>query len=291
MKKYLKLMRVHHYLKNALIFVPLIFSGGLFGAKFFAALLGFFAFSLMASAVYVFNDLRDVEKDRLHPVKKNRPIASGAVSPKRALWLAAGLVAVSIGLCVVASGASWQAVLVLIGYALVNVFYSMGLKNVPLVDIAILVAGFALRVLFGGAVVDVEISSWLYLTVVSGSFYLGLGKRRNEVMRQGDQARAVLKHYTHAFLDKNMYMCLALTLVFYALWCVDPATIARHGASGMVWTVPLVMLIMMKYSLNIEGDSHADPVDVLLGDKMLLVLGAAYGIITLGVLYGARLFG
>lgn len=282
LKNILRLMRVRHYLKNVLVLLPLVFSGGLFGARLPGALLGFLAFSLTASAVYVFNDLRDVERDRLHEVKRKRPLASGAVSVRTAWVLLVVLFAVSLALGAAVAG--WAA-LYLALYAAINIAYSLGLKNVPLLDIAILVGGFLLRIVFGAALVDVEISSWLYLTVMSASFYLGLGKRRNEILRQGVDARAVLRHYTHAFLDKNMYMCLALTIVFYALWCVDPLTIARHGVSGLVWTVPLVVLILMKYSLNVEGESQGDPVDVVLGDKVLLALAVLYAAVTLGVIY------
>ena len=117
-------------------------------------------------------------------------------------------------------------------------------------------------------------------------FYFALGKRRNELRRiQSGQTRAVLQHYTEGFLDKNMYLCLALCNVFYALWCMDSQTIASYNTDNLVWTAPIVLLISMKYSLNVEGDSDGDPVEVLLHDKFLLLLCCAYAAVMLLILY------
>ena len=271
MKNYLKLMRVHHYLKNVLIFLPLVFSQNLFDLTLLKkTILGFFAFSILSSIVYIVNDIQDVEKDRKHPTKCKRPIASGAVSVKEAYILAVVIAVIGITLNYFACGVNllgWGFVLLYVG---LNFAYSMGLKNLPIIDITILVSGFLIRVLYGSAVTAIEVSNWLYLTVISMSFYLGLGKRRNELDAQGSKSRKVLKFYNHDFLDKNMYMCLGLTIVFYSLWCVDSTTIERYSNSNIVWTVPLVMLICMKYSLNVEGNSDGDPVSVLLKDKILM---------------------
>lgn len=286
MKKYLKLMRVHHYLKNVLIFLPLVFSQNLFNLVLLKkTILGFLSFSILSSIVYIINDIQDVEKDRKHPTKCKRPIASGAVSVREAYLLAIIIAVVGIILNYFACGFSilgWVFVLLYIG---LNFAYSMGLKNLPIIDITILVSGFLLRVLYGSAITSIEVSNWLYLTVISMSFYLGLGKRRNELNTQGSKSRKVLKFYNHNFLDKNMYMCLGLTIVFYSLWCVDSTTIARYSNNNIVWTVPLVMLICMKYSLNVEGESDGDPVSVLLKDKILMGMAFLYAIIVLLIIY------
>lgn len=120
------------------------------------------------------------------------------------------------------------------------------------------------------------------MTIISFSFYLSLGKRRNELEKSksiGVNVRDVLKFYNKDFLDKNMYLCLALTIAFYSLWCVDPINIEKFGTNYLVFTVPLVMVICMKYSLNIEGNSYGDPVEVLLSDKILLILVLLYVLI------------
>ena len=287
MKQILKLMRVKHWLKNGLIFMPIIFDGRLFDLPILKnALLGFLAFSLISSFVYVVNDIRDVEKDRLHPIKKNRPIAAGTVSIGRAYLLAGTLFVLSFSINAMASLQTETALWMFL-YAGLNLLYSFGLKNIPLVDVSILVSGFLLRLIYGGAVTGIGISHWLYLTVISMSFYLGLGKRRNEIKKQGDNARNVLKYYTHDFLDKSMYMCLSLTIMFYAMWAVNPANLVVRNGGNLVWSVPLVMLICMKYSMNIEGDSFGDPVDVVLADKMLIALVLLYMVSMFVVLYGS----
>lgn len=286
MKKYLKLMRIHHYLKNVLIFLPLIFSQNLFDAGLLKkTILGFLSFSILSSIVYVINDIQDVEKDRRHSTKCKRPIASGAVSIKSAYILVIVISIIGIMLNYLACGLNFKAWALVIMYIGLNFAYSMGFKNLPIIDITILVSGFLFRVLYGSAITYIEVSKWLYLTVISMSFYLGLGKRRNELKTEGSKTRKVLKYYNHGFLDKNMYMCLGLTIVFYSLWCVDSVTIQRYSNSNIVWTVPLVMLICMKYSLNIEGDSDGDPVSVLLNDKVLIGMVLLYAIILLFIIY------
>lgn len=291
MKQYLKLLRMKHYSKNILLLLPLVFGQKLLDAALLMRLLlGFVAFCLISSAIYVFNDIRDREKDRQHPAKKHRPIASGAVSVPSARLLALFLLFASLAVNTLASRGSLLPWVFLILYALLNFGYSMGLKDVPLLDITILMLGFLLRLLYGSALVDIKISEWLYLTVVSMSFFMGLGKRRNELIAQQSgelqgETRAVLTRYTASFLDKSMYMCLLLAVVFYALWCVDASTTGRFSGNYLLWTVPLVLLICMKYSMTIEGKSDGDPVEVLFGDKWLMLLVGLLGCAILAILY------
>lgn len=288
MKKYIKLMRIKHYIKNGLVLLPLLFSGQLYNANlFYKAFFGIIAFSLLSSAVYIINDIKDVANDRKHPTKCQRPIASGAISIKSAWVLAVSLTLSSIAINYFICGELFCIASLIIGlYFGLNIAYSSGLKNVPILDIAILVSGFILRVLYGSAITGIEISKWLYLTVLSMSFYLGLGKRRNELIKQSDgMTRKVLQFYNRNFLDKNMYMSLSLAIVFYSLWSVDLMTIERLKNSNLVWSVPIVILICMKYSLNIEGNSDGDPVEVILKDKALLVLLAVFMIFVYGIIY------
>lgn len=279
-------MRIHHYLKNGLIFSPLLFSGLLFNVSLIkTTILGFIAFSLIASVVYIINDINDVELDKLHPTKSKRPLASGEISINSARFVAISLIFIAFIINTFISGNSPMSWVILILYLILNVAYSKGLKNYPIVDVAILVSGFVLRVIYGSAITNIEISSWLYLTVISMSFYLGLGKRRNELLKQKDLSRKVLKYYNHNFLDKNMYMCLALTIVFYALWTVDPITNQKINNNLLTWTVPIVILICMKYSLNIEKDSDGDPVEVVIKDKLLLLFVVLFILCTVGIIY------
>lgn len=284
-KAYFKLMRVHHYIKNLLIFAALGCSGQLFFTdKLMAALAGFIAFCLASSVVYIMNDIKDRERDRLHPTKCSRPIASGKISPKSAWILAAALFLGSV-LC---NGIVFHPIssILLTLYVAMNLAYSFGLKNKPLVDVAILTAGFLIRVMYGAIITEVVISNWLYLTVIALAFYFSLGKRRNELKRISPEGetRKVLKYYSAGFLDKNMYMCLSLANAFYALWCMDTTTSSRYG-TNLVFTVPMVLLITMKYSIDVEGDSDGDPVEVLLHDRLLLALCLLYFSVMFVILY------
>lgn len=280
-RNYIKLMRLKHCVKNILILLPLVFSGEFFQyGKLLSSALGFLAFSFLASVVYILNDIQDVEKDRLHPKKKFRPIASGKVSEKqgKVLSVVAMIGAITLNFLATTNYVSF----IFLGiYLVMNIFYSKGLKNVPLLDIVVLASGFLLRLIYGGIVTDIHISNWLYLTVITASFYMGLGKRRNELGKSGNQinTRKVLKYYNYAFLDKNMYMCLGLTNAFYALWVIGTQK------EVMIWTVPMVMVLGMKYSLNIERDSDGDPVEVILQDKVLWLLGILYSALVIGAIY------
>lgn len=271
LKNILKLMRIKHYLKNGLIFLPLIFNSQLFEKKpLLMTFYGFVSFCLISSAVYVINDIKDVEKDRMHKIKKNRPIASGAISIKEAILLFIVLIifSLSINIFIIKK---FSSILLISLYLILNIMYSLGLKNIPIIDVVILVSGFVIRVIYGASIMSIEISKWLYLTVMSGSFFMGFGKRRNEIIKQGNDSRAVLKYYTKDYLDKFMYACLVLTLMFYSLWSVDTSTTAKFG-ENMIYTIPLVMIIFMKYCLDIEENSYGDPVDVITSDKILMCM-------------------
>lgn len=286
-KYYIKEMRMHHYIKNLLVFVPLACSGQFFNyGKLIASIYAFLSFCFISSAIYFINDIRDIEKDRNHPTKRNRPIAAGQISVKSAIVFTVFLIAIAIVFNVLCFNI-YSSLLLLLYFA-INLGYSFGLKNIPLLDIAILVAGFLIRALYGSVVTDIQISNWLYLVIISVAFYLGLGKRRNELTKQGEDTRKVIKKYPFAFLDNNMYMCMALIFVFYALWTVDEKTIAVYHTSGLIWTVPVVMLIFMKYSLTVEGNSDGDPVEVLIHDKILVGLCVLYLILMFVLLYVFR---
>lgn len=285
MKSYLKLIRVHHYIKNFLVFAALACSGQFFNIeKLTAAIIGFVACCAVSSVVYIINDIRDVEKDRNHPTKRLRPIAANKVSIRSAFIVAIVLLAVAIA-CSVAVRNLYAGLLLGL-YLAMNLGYSFGLKNIPMVDITILVAGFLIRIIYGALITGIEISNWLYLTVIAVAFYFALGKRRNEIKMLGDDTtRKVLKSYPVNFLDKNMGMCLTLANVFYALWSMDANTIAMYNNKYLIFTVPIVLLITMKYSLDVEGDSDGDPVEVLLHDKVLMLLCVLYLAVMFLILY------
>lgn len=281
---YLKLMRPKHYIKNFLIFLPLLFSGKLLNlSNILITLGGVICFSLIASSIYIINDIKDKDKDRKHKTKCNRPIASGKISVKNAIIFMFVLL-ILVTILVIVMNLSILSIGFLALYFILNLAYSLGLKNIPLIDIIILVSGFVIRVLFGASILSITVSNWLYLTVIAISFYLGLGKRRNEIMKTGSNTRKVLKYYTKEFLDKNMYMFLSMTIIFYSLWTTDVDIVSKSN-NLLIWTVPLVIVICMRYSMNIEGESDGDPVEVIMHDKVIISLVFLYALSLITILY------
>jgi len=263
--------------------MPLLFSGLLTSSgKLASAVVGFLAFTLVASVVYILNDIRDRDLDKLHPRKKYRPIASGTVKVGGAYVFGSVLFCCAIALQLIVHG-SIASFGLLFGYLAINIAYSMGLKNIPIVDIVILSAGFLIRVLYGGEIVSVEVSQWLCLVVLAFSIYLSLGKRHGEIKTGAGTSRKVNQFYDQNFLDKNMYVCLALTIVFYSLWVVEVSA-KQHPL--LFWTIPLVIVTVMLYSFDIEKPNvDADPSSVLFGDKALLSLAVIYGLSVIGIMY------
>lgn len=275
----LKLLRVKHWIKNFLIFVPLFFSGEIFKMdKLYRGVQGFLCFCLISSAVYVLNDICDRNKDMAHPTKRNRPLASGRIKKKSAIGMMTGCILLAVVLSLILGNI--YGIFCLALYFGLNVAYSRGMKNKSIVDIVILASGFVIRIFYGGFITGVTISGWLYLVVVTGSFYMGLGKRRNELKKENNHnTREVLKYYNVQFLDKNMYVCAALVNTFYALWTVE------FSIPGMIWTVPVFLIILLRYSYDIEGESDGDPVEVILKDKVLIALVMLYAVGIFGMIY------
>ena len=277
MGTYIKLFRVKHYIKNGLVFLPLFFGGSTRNVNLMIiSVLGFIVFSLSSSIVYIFNDIADVEKDRLHPIKKNRPLAKGLISVQQSYRFIILLAVAIIILIFYAHLNLWsQAILAL--YILSNLAYSLKLKHYPIIDVSIIALGFVLRVLFGGSIINIPISDWLILTIIAFSFYMAFGKRRNEIKKNGSESRSVLSKYSLNFLDKSMYVSETLLLVFYALWSLSNNSIVKNSHL-LIWTVPLVIIIVFRYSLILEKDNFGDPADVLFSDKTLLSLSILYSL-------------
>jgi 4-hydroxybenzoate polyprenyltransferase len=268
-------LRVKHYIKNLLVFLPLFFDFALFRQQMFIRiLLGFVSFCLLASIVYIINDLSDIQSDRRHKQKKNRPLAKGSISSsgaKRLLgFLILVLAVINYSFFSVVSAAN----LILLIYLLINVLYSAKFKHLPLWDISILSLGYFLRVLYGSVLIAIPISNWMYLTILSMSLYLGFGKRRNELLhaREGEETRAVLKYYNYAFLDKSMYAFFVLTLTFYCLWASEFSARWPVIKEHVLLTVPVVIILCLRYNLLLEQNESGDPTDVILSDNIFLGL-------------------
>ena len=273
MSQYLKLIRIKHWIKNFLIFIPMICGNVLNYNNVFTTILGFLSFSFASSFIYIVNDIKDIEKDKLHPRKKDRPLASGKISKKVAIIISIVLLLISI---VLNSLATMQfinsALILLLVYITTNILYSVGLKNIAIVDIIILTLGFVLRVYYGSFLINIEVSNWLFLTIMSSALFMGLGKRKKELIHNKD-ARVALKDYSKEFLDKFQYTTLSMTLIFYSLWAME------KNVDFLVYTIPMVVVIFMRYCLVIEKQKEGDPATIFYADKFLLFSCLLYAIV------------
>lgn len=282
--RYIELIRTKHYVKNLMIFLPAMLTLQLNNINILKAnITGFLIFSFTASAIYIINDIKDAESDRRHPLKCKRPIASGAV-PVREAYAVIVVLAVMISALWAEAGFRrtyifWPSV-----YLAINLAYSMYLKHIPLLDVLALVSCYVIRLVYGAELIGAQISSWMYLTMMSASFFMGFGKRRNEFIQYGTSARKSLKGYSAGFLDKAMQTALTSSVIFYSLMCADSNTAVARAGINLLWTVPVIVVICLRYLMIIEdGKSDGDPVSVILRDKILCLLCFGY-ILTVGFL-------
>jgi 4-hydroxybenzoate polyprenyltransferase len=282
-----KQLRPDQWVKNLLVLAPLLFSRSLFGSTAEGlALAAFGCFCLISSAAYIFNDLMDLEKDRLHPHKRQRPLASGALGVGLAMAVMALLVlAALLGGWMV--GKTFM--LVLSVYALVNVLYSIVLKHTVILDIFVIASGFVLRVVGGAVAIDVEISHWLLLCTTLLALFLGFSKRRHEIGLLGYRAashRPVLGEYSSQFLDIMIGIVTACTVMSYALYTVSEDTIQRFGTRALLLTLPFVLYGIFRYLyLVYHKNRGGDPARDLLTDRSICIDLCLYAVVTGAILY------
>jgi len=268
-----RLIRPHQWLKNGFVLVGVLFAHKWSDATLLAQMAATFgAFCAVASAVYVGNDLVDVEADRRHPVKSRRPIASGTVSQRQALLLCAGLLGLGLGL---AAWVSWRALAFTGAYVLLNVAYSLHFKHQVIIDVFCISAGFMLRILVGTLGLGIQPSSWLLLCGLMFTLFLGFAKRRAELLHvahQGGQTRRVLQAYRPVVLEQFLSVSATCTVLSYALYTVSPETVALHGTANLIYTVPLIVYGIFRYLVLLHGkDGGQDTARDLLTDRHLLV--------------------
>ena len=284
----IKLIRIPQWIKNLFVFVPLVFSLNLFkGNYLLTSLLGFAAFCLTSSIVYIINDIADAEADRAHPKKKNRPIASGKISPRQGLFIALFF---AIAAAVVCLFADINFVLLLILFFLINVLYSIKLKHIVLLDIFSIAAGFLIRVLAGAIIIHVAISSWLILTTMFISLFLAVMKRHSEleVVAEGSSAetRKVLAFYSLNFADQVATVAAAGVIICYALYTVAERTITVFGTENLIYTTPFVVFGIFRYMflvyMNKQGENTTQ---LLISDIQMIVTVILYALVTLLIIY------
>lgn len=270
-------MRPHQWVKNVFVFAGLVFSQSWENTSLdLRVVLAFAAFCCASSLVYILNDWHDRASDALHPVKRNRPLASGAVSPFQALCLAAGLVAASLFLA-----ASNRTLLVLLAmYVALNVAYSWRLKHVPVVDVSIIATGFMLRLLAGTVAVGIAPSRWLLLTGIFLTLFLGFCKRKAESFQDASTRRAVMVHYPKDLIDTFIATTMTATLTTYSLFATSAEAQLQHG-QRLLYTVPVVVFGLLRYTYQVHCGRGDDVARDLLRDVWLLGAGALWLLIFL----------
>jgi 4-hydroxybenzoate polyprenyltransferase len=278
----IKLLRPHHWTKNLFVFTGILFSHDWENASlWFDVIMTALAFSLTSSAVYVINDIADREQDRLHPDKCRRPIASGAVGLNTARVLGAVVMVIGLGLAYLVS---IEALGIIVIYLLMNLAYSAGLKHVAILDVFIIALGFMLRILAGTIGVGIPPSQWLLLCGFMITLFLGFAKRSSEMMAledAGGDHRKSLEDYNMSLLDLMLGITGAATIMTYSLYTMSETTIAIHGTSQLIYTVPFVTYGIFRYILLLHRHGHGtDPSSDLFKDPQMLITGIGWAVVT-----------
>ena len=282
----LRAMRPQQWVKNFFVLAPVVFAHRLGEPALVArALLALAAFCAGSSAIYLLNDVRDREADRHHPLKRQRAVASGAVSAGVAVTTALVL---TVAALFAGAALGRLALALLLAFLLLNALYTLSLKHVVILDVMVLAIGYLLRVEAGAAAVGVAVSTWLLLCTLFVAVFLGFSKRRHELLLMADRAsdqRRVLSHYSPVFLDQMISVVTASTVICYALYAMADESVAKHGR-GLVYTVPFVLFGVFRYLyLTYQRPGHANPTEEVLTDPPFLVNFALWAAVVLGVLY------
>ncbi len=283
----LQALRPYQWTKNALVFAALVFAQRLGDPdKVLLAGAAFGIFCAASSSVYLFNDIVDRERDRRHPVKRERPIAAGRVSVPTA---AAVAVVLAVGAVAGAWAVSDQLTAVIGGYLLLQLAYNLGLKSLPIVDALCVASGFLLRAIAGAVVIDEEMSSWLLICTSFAAVFISFAKRRHEFSTLTDEAtshRASLSGYSASTLDQFLVISAGATLLSYALYTTDTETVAKFGNNRLLWTLPLVIYGLFHYLDLVQRDAATgDPSLALVRDKPLLITVGLYAALVILLLY------
>ena len=287
-KNYLKLIRIPQWIKNFFVFVPLLFSQHLFDSDYFLTVsTGFLAFCFTTSAVYIFNDIVDVDADRAHPVKKLRPIASGKISKLSAIIFAIILLIIVL---VLTTFFNLSFTISLAIYFILNVFYSTTLKHIVLLDIFSIAAGFLIRVIAGALIINVEISSWLLLTTMFISLFLAVMKRQSELRLVAEDetaaTRKVLSNYSLDFTSQMATIAASAVIICYALYTVSSRTVSIFGTEKLIYTTPFVVFGIFRYMflvyLNKKGENTTE---IMITDLPMIFTVLLYILTTTLIIY------
>ena len=282
----MQLLRIKHWVKNVFVIAPVIFARRFFDLPSLSlSLLAFLSFCLISSAVYILNDIKDKECDMNHPKKKERPIASGRVSPGIAVLIGAVAMFCSLWLGVnLGPEFTWCLVI----YAVVNVFYTFMGKHIAIIDVFCIAASFSLRVLGGSYGIASEPSGWLIVTTFFLSLFLGFGKRRGEMLSLEENSinhREVLLSYDVSFLNSIIVSTGTVSIVLYALYTLDRVVIEQIGTEKLIYSVPFVTYGIFRYILLMSKRKDADPTDLVLHDAGMILSVSLWFIVVVLVIY------
>jgi 4-hydroxybenzoate polyprenyltransferase len=287
-KNYFQLLRVPQWIKNLFVFVPLLFSLHLFEANYFVqSFKGFLIFCLASSFIYIINDIIDIDADAAHPKKKLRPLPSGKIS-KQSAWYAS--IIISVMLAVLLFFVNNEFILFLLVFITLNILYSVYFKHIVILDVFSIAAGFSIRVLGGAAVIAVPVSSWLILTTMFISLFLGVMKRHSELEQMSDDqlgsTRKVLAEYSLTFTNQIATVAAAGVIICYALYTVSPRTVSIFGSENLIYTTPFVVFGIFRFMyleyLNQKGENTTQ---IMLTDIPMILTVLLYAITTVMIIY------
>jgi len=280
-------LRPRQWVKNLFVFAGLVFSQRLFTASLWPALAAFAIFCALSGAIYLLNDVADRDKDRLHPRKRERPIASGLLAVPVALGGALALVVAGL---VAAFALSPRFAVVALAYVGLLSLYSVSLKHVVIVDVLTVAIGFVLRAVGGALAIDVDISGWLLICTVLIALFLALGKRRHEYLTlEGEAARhrPILAEYSAGLLDQMIAVVTASTVTAYALYTMSPETVAKFHTHLLPATLPFVLYGIFRYLyLLYRRQLGGNPSELFLNDRALLLNTIGWIVAVLLIIYG-----
>ena len=288
----IKLIRPWQWLKNVFVFIPMFFGGSLLDpSDIRASVLTFMAYSLIASSVYCFNDINDVEADRRHPVKCRRPLASGAL-PLASAWVVMALMLVLAAAVVTMLGDMQRAFRVggvLLFYYVMNLCYCARLKQYAIVDVCVVAFGFVLRVLAGGYATDIVPSKWLVLMTFLLTLFLSFAKRRDDVLRMnetGEPPRKNTIRYNLTFINQAITVSASVTLVCYIMYTVSPEVVDRFGSDMLYLTSVFVLLGLLRYmQITVVDKKSGDPTKMMLHDRFTQLVVLAWALTFLVLIY------
>jgi 4-hydroxybenzoate polyprenyltransferase len=269
----INLIRPAHWLKNLLIFIPFFFAFNFDLANIEKIVGVFIAFSLFASSIYVINDIFDQKRDRLHPIKKLRPIAARKVGTWQAFIIFSVLLIMAFALSV---NISMPAFWIMLFYFVINLFYSLGLKSLPIIDVMIVALGFVLRVVAGAVALSLAATHWILLCAFFISLFLAFGKRKNEMevlkLENKSAHRKSISEYTDSFINQMLALTAGISIFSYALYTIDPSTVARFGTDNLIYTTPFVVYGIFRYfHLLYNKSDGGDPVAIFFRDIPLKI--------------------